>query len=311
MKNLITLLAIALLALHCGGNATVGGTEAGNPPQGLRIVEGNVATNNNALLRAGISPCFATQVIALDSTGSTTNADVGSDCTFEISLAAGKAYAINLLSGDTFVASLLFQNSPSALPSAVFSISSGSTRINLGRIRLSNSDAFPETEPSEFNDDDNDGTNDFDDEDDDGDGVSDEDEDDCDLDGYRDDFDDDNDSCEDSEDSGDGEFSGNILEVRPAHSSTNVDTDEEIQARFDCVIDETSLTAATFSIVDASNNPVSCTFELEDEDQRVVCQPEDLFDVSTTYTATINGMECLDGTSIETISWSWTTRATD
>lgn len=294
----------------CGGNAE-GGTEFGNP---TRSLIGELDPSDG-----GLSSCPADRVIATDTAGETTQTDVRSGCSFELPLTPDRSYVISYTLEDQFVATLIFQSSVSSLTSSVLFVSSGSTGIDLGKITFDNGKASPEKNPVAQNDRDGDGDDDLDDEDDDNDSTPDEEEEDCDLDGYLDD--DDESECEEEEDEEEGDNGGDdeedegegeaeqprVLEVTPRNGETHVDLDDEIRLRFGCAIDESTLTAGTFTVT-AQNDTVTCEFDLDDSGDRVDCEhEEDPFLENRTYTATVAGMKCEDGQTIAATSWSWTT----
>lgn len=161
---------------------------------------------------------------------------------------------------------------------------------------------FP-NEPAKQNDRDGDGVNDFEDTDDDDDGLSDDEEEDCDLDGFFDDSDDDDSECDVDGD----EETGELLEVEPDNNETFVELDEEIEARFDCEIDESTVNATTFSVTSATDT-ITCSFDFSGSGEKIECEhDDDEFLPGTVYTATVDGVKCVDGTVVETESWSWTT----
>lgn len=285
---------LLLLTGSCGG---AGGTEAGNPPSlPTRAVTGDVSSGNVALVK-NLAGCLADTVIATDAQARTTSVNVDSDCSFTLELEVDQAYALSLLDGDTFVAAFLFDNSIDRLDSPTFVVSRGTGPIALGRITLSNGRARCEFRPADQNDRDDDGISDFEDDDDDGDGIHDADEDDCDLDGYQDDHDD---SCEET--SGDAR----VIEARPHNGEDDVGSDEQIEVRFNCDIDPSTVNATTFVVSDGDSNVLDCDFEVEDD--RVSCEHEDDFLEDATYTVTVSGVTCADDTPVVDATWSFTTR---
>lgn len=321
---LVILLSFSLLLSACGGSAQ-GGSEAGNPPDvSARSVEGTVpAASSSVSARAGI-PCAVDTVIATDSAAQTISADVESDCSFSLSLSVDKAYSIGFVLDDVFVAAMIFNNNDASLSSAVFVVSAGETAINLGLVTISGAVATAEMEPASQNDQDEDGVDDFDDDDDDDDGKADDDEEDCDLDGYKDDYDEDSSSCEDdsgddspddnggNDDSGEDTSAALVLEVDPRNdtdlSSGDVDLEEEVEVRVSCEIDSATLGDETFQIVSELGVAIECQFDVSGSGAEISCEHEDdLFLPDTIYTATISGLQCADGRTIETASWSWVT----
>lgn len=324
MKKLFnrTIIIILFLSIYsCGSTSSgLGGSEFGNP---TRPVTGSLVseTANGGVNLAITDDCPADQIIAVDSTAQTTIAAVNVNCSFTINLVVNKAYAINFVLNDQFVASMIFNNSLDTLSSPVFIISAGDTTINLGIVTISGTIAAPETEPAEQNDQDGDGVNDFDDDDDDNDGSSDDQDEDCDLDGFTDDYDEDDDDCDVEEEGGatggDGEDAdgtiAKVLEVRPPNDDDLsaeedfVNVNESVEVRFGCAVDTSTVNGTTFRIADAANNSVSCSFQFESNNTRVECEHDD-FSPDTIYTATLTGIQCEDGTTIETATWTWRTR---
>jgi len=297
--------------ISCTGTLSLGGSEAGNPPTSSnRSVLGNVTATSNSstsFLTANAAGCEADLVIAFDSTGGMTEAEAGSDCSFDLNLATGKAYEIEFYLNNEFVAYLVMMNDDSILETQVMIVSPDDDSINLGHITIIDFQAFPENQPATQNDIDDDGIFDFDDEDDDGDGRFDNEEEDCDLDGFLDDFDDffsDGFNCADGDD-----FAPEVIDVVPWNDEEFVPLDQEVLVLFSCDIDFTTVNSSTFQIKDPLNNTTSCTYDIDGNDLIICNHDGDPFDNDTEYTATINGVKCLDGQTIPTIAWSWNTGA--
>lgn len=191
---LILLLVITAGFVSCGGS--LGGVEAGNPPDATRQVTGQVASASQSLSNRFLtsSDCPVDGVVAVDTLAQTTSASFDGTCTFTLNLTVNKAYALNFYLDDSFVAAMIFNNGVNQPASSVTIISSGTSAIDLGLITLNGEEATPEYEPAEQNDQDEDGVSDYEDEDDDDDSIEDSGEDDCDSDGIPDDYDED--SCE-------------------------------------------------------------------------------------------------------------------
>lgn len=321
LKKLVVLMVLMAL-FQCGGSSSLGGSEAGNPPTSTttRLVVGttDVSSTGSALIKYQTigTTCGADQVIATNSSAETEIANISSDCSFELELEINKSYAFSFMLSNQFVASMIFNNGGSSLISNTFYLSSGNDSVNLGSILLGNSSSVqPETEPSSQCDADGDGVNDFEDSDDDDDGIDDDEELDCDFDGFLDDYDDDESECEDSSDSESGSDSesetdsntgtteARIYEVLPKNNSENVSLSDDVEFRTSCEVDESTVTATSFTVVDSEENSIECSFEV-DEDQ-VECQHED-FTESETYTASVSGIKCNDGQTIPSLTWSWT-----
>lgn len=319
---------LALFLVHCGISSQ-GGSEVGNPPDATtRPIAGQLTTNMQALFRYATSDgCPADQLIAMDSSANTTLVEIDENCSFTTTLTINKAYLLSFTLNDVFVASMIFNNSPSRLSSQTFVLSSGSTTVNLGTITINGTTATPANEPSEQCDSDGDGVDDYNDDDDDDDGTPDESEEDCDLDGYDDDYDDDtsdctenddddddNDAPEDSDDSSSSQ--AKVLEVRPHHDNNLTDNiglvslSQDVEVRFGCSLDTNTITSSNFSMEDENSNIVSCDFEIENDDTRIDCEHTD-FLPDTIYTALLSGIKCADGTVIPVTEWSWRTETND
>lgn len=317
MKNFLYILILPLLLIlsSCG---SAGGVEAGNPPDlpTTRAVTGTLtgpSASIATLTRTIGDDCGADTLIATNSASATTTASIDEDCSFTIDLTIGEAYVLSLLNGDSFVASFIFNNSSQTLSTITMIIAEGTDAINLGNITINGSEATCEFEPSEQNDSDNDGLDDFEDEDDDNDDIPDVDEEDCDLDGYLDDYDDDNTDC--SDDSGDDEDGGSsedgtlaeVLEVNPRNNEIGVSIDEHIEVRFGCNVDATTINNTNFAITAGAEN-ITCTFETDNDE--VSCE-HDNFENLTTYTVTLSGIECENGDPVTDVTWSFTTEEED
>ena len=286
-----------------------GGSEFGNPS---RPVMGTVVEDAGASLKKQTTGgCPADQVIATDSSAQTTLASIDeTECSFDMELVVDRSYVISFVLGDEFVATLIVRKNSSSLRSNVVFIAQAALAMNLGNITIIDNEAFPENEPYSQNDQDEDGTDDFDDEDDDGDGILDDEEEDCDLDGFLDEDDEDDLDCD--EDEGDEEdIAEFIVEVSPFNEEEFVDLDEEISVLFSCEVDEESVTEETF-VVQSDDDALSCEFEFSDSGEVVTCEHDDQdFLPDTIYTATVDGVTCEDGTGIEADSWSWTSDEED
>ncbi len=307
---LFFLLIAIVLYSGCGGGSAEGGTEFGNP---TRVVQGVVVEEGESFLKKQTtdSDCPADTVIATDSSAQTTIVAIDeSDCFFDMELTADKGYVISFVLNDEFVATLIVQKNSSSLRSHVVFIAEAEIVMDLGDITIIDNEAFPENEPYTQNDQDDDGIDDFSDEDDEGDGVSDDEEEDCDLDGFLDYFDFDNSDCESDEDEGDEEDEF-IVEVTPFNEEDFVSLDEAVSVLFSCEVDQESVTDESF-IVEADDDLIECQFEFTDSDEVVTCGHDDqAFLPDTTYTATIDGVTCEDGTELEAASWQWTTDEED
>lgn len=319
LKRLGIILILLFSFLHCGGSSSLGGTEAGNPD---RLVFGSASSSTASLntdtnFSLATLDCANLTIIATNTQGQQVTGSFDSSCDFELNLPVSRAYQIRVFQNSAEFAELRFQRGATQLQSSVLRLDSSTTALNLGVLQISGSIATPEFEPYEQLDQDGDGIFDFDDSDDDDDGISDDDETDCDLDGFFDDEDED-DVCEaDSSDDGDSEDSdsgsggpsgqGQVLEVTPRNNQTDVDVERDIEIRFDCTIDEATVDSSTI-VVGSDTDEITCSFELENENSRVGCEPQEDFLSSTTYTVTVDGVQCENGNEVEITEWSFTTQ---
>lgn len=312
-------LACLMMALaSCGG--TAGTVTSTGSASSTRTISGEIPASTSAGLTRALSTgsCAADTIIATDTLGTAQSADVSSeDCSFTITLTTGKSYVIAFVLDDEFVATLTFDSGIAGFSSSVLPLSGGDSTVALGTITLSGKIALPEANPLDFVDSDDDGVNDSDDADDDADGTEDEAEDDCDLDGVIDDHDDDS-ECEDDEAESDSN-TAQVFKVRPANATESdengVDLDKKVKARIGCQVLEDSVNAESFSIISENGASLSCEFKFsgsEHDFTTIKCEHEDEdFLPDTSYTATIEGVLCEDGRSVENISWQWTTETED
>ena len=312
MKNFYFTIVFCCLLAACGSG---GGSEIGNPNDTvLRPLIGTVSVGGNASQNKSVSTksvlgdlCGADTIQATDVAGSTENAELSDDCSFELNLTPGKPYLLGFIRDEAFIASLIVRNSSTTLETSIVFIAAGADPVDLGEVLIVGNRAIPGIQPATQNDRDGDGVADFDDDDDDNDGTSDDDEEDCDLDGFLDD--DDDDICE-AGDEDEDEESASVLEVQPRNNQgitfgSPVNLDEEIEVRFACEIDPDSVTDATF-VVSSSGDNITCEFEIDNDE--VNCKHEDdLFVANTTYTATLDGVFCENGDPVASTTWSWKT----
>lgn len=309
--SIAALLAMTLVA-GCGAG---GGTEFGNPTEDgtTRVVSGEVESGSSANTAKGKNggggSCIADTVVAANAKDEETTATIDTDCSFSITLSIGKAYRLSIEKNDAVIGILHFQNYSSLFADVVMAVTSGSGAIALGRLTLSGRHALPAKEPATQTDQDGDGIADLDDDDDDNDGTDDIAEADCDLDGFHDDVDDTNDSCDSTA------ATARVLRVSPRHDgdfqfrARRVQADEPIRARVSCLLDADSVTATTFRVT-ASNDDMTCVFTVPIPGARIECDHDaDPMLADTVYTATMEGVRCLNGETVQTRSWSWKTRA--
>lgn len=185
-------LAVVLFGVGCGGSATeIDGVnadvvEAGNPSAKPRKLEGEVEAEQTTAVDEA---CSADGVEVYD-TGETVNtATIEADCTFELEVAAGKAWGIRFFKDDVVVAVMTFNNGKGLSLAPVYYTSDSDTSVNIGQARFYDGVAYAQFEPSRQNDQDGDGTEDYYDTDDDNDSLLDTMETDCDADGVINDLD--------------------------------------------------------------------------------------------------------------------------
>ena len=300
MRNYILMLVSAIALLSACGS--MGGTEAGNPT--------DVPTAK--VVGMLVTPCAADTIAAVDSLAASRTSVVNAGCAFELTLPVDAAYRINLVQSGKAFAAVTFKNGPARLPSPVMFVSRGADRIDLGLVTIAGDVATPGEEPSMQTDRDGDGVNDYDDADDDNDSIEDVHEEDCDFDGFLNDDDEERSTCSaDQPPVGDG--TAGVFEVRPlnnegiAEDTEPVELTEVVEARASCVLDRSSVTSATFT-VQSSLGAIDCTFVYSSDDEQVTCRHDTMnFVAGVIYTATIDGVQCVDGTPLNTIAWSWKT----
>jgi len=310
MKTIWLTAGLSVL-VACGGS--VGSSGSGGASTTTRDLTGSVDGSGGAALAkaAAADSCVADTILATDSAANTTSAAIADDCSFTLSLEVDKSYVISFLLGDTFVATLLYDDGTGGVSGSAFPLLSGSSAIDLGTITFSGTIATPGTNPLSEIDTDGDGEVDSVDSDDDGDGIADSDEVDCDLDGFHDDEDDSSD-CATTVDSS----VPHVVEAEPRNDpdgNHRVSTDEEVKARVSCVIDQSTVTADSFAIASEDGSDViECSFEYSGEDSgdEIKCKHEsqDFMD-DTVYIATMDGVTCEDGTPITAASWTWKTKS--
>lgn len=318
------LVGLALILGACGGSAA--GTDAASD---TRTVSGNLGTDAALLVSAEAQAltddgCAADTVIATATDGTSASAAVDSACDFSLALTIGKSYSIGFVLGDVFVASLVFEAGADGSTSSDLPISSGTTDLDLGIITITGNIAVATSNPLSQCDKDDDGDSDYDDSDDDNDGIDDSEERDCDLDGSIDDNDESDDSDDDScSDSIDESAIAPVISVKPRNDPNtddgedDVDLDKDVKAKIKCLVDETTLTADTFRVVDAEGNAISCSYDIELESasyeiDQIRCRHDaDPFTADMTYTITLDGLMCLDGRPVESRSWQFHTESSD
>ena len=287
--------------------AISGGSETGNPAA-LRVVRGTVAPSFSALSISAVgNNCAAGQVVAIDSNETSYEFAIEEDCSFELLLPIDHAYRILFLVEDEITAVMSFNNGPGQSNSPVMILSFGD-EINLGVVTAVGGVATPENEPSLQNDQDGDGINDFDDLDDDNDGIADIDEVDCDLDGIIDDYDSINSDCEQDPESD----AGLIVSVSPPAGQgldgvTNpVLIGSVIEIRVDCILVNRTINDSTVRIF-SDTHAVALDFTWIPGGGVFTCYPIQDLNKGTVYTVVVEGIECRDGSIVETRSWSWQT----
>ncbi|EKD41771.1 MAG: hypothetical protein ACD_73C00540G0004, partial [uncultured bacterium] len=151
-----------------------------------------------------------------------------------------------------------------------------------------------------------------------GDGIIDQSQEDCDLDGIPDIFDNNVTSCltssaatEDDE----APVMAHILEVTPHNNDgillaiTAVKLDTKVQVRFDCEIDPDSVNSDSFRVYNLLNQSIQCSYTFSHQGEVVSCNHnDDLFSILTNYSATIDGVACLNAVAGDATTWSWKTK---
>lgn len=320
MKRWRAIIGIGVLCCLLGCGAVVqqqqGGTETGNPDTGeTRTITGTVdggASDSVSKRLALTTNCDADTVFAFTGRDGGTSAAVADDCTFSLAVDADDAYMLIFVRAFQLAGVMLFDNRATAFAAPVAVVSAGDQNIQLGSITIVAGDATPAQRLAEQNDQDADGIDDYNDNDDDGDGTADDDEADCDLDGIQDTYDGDTADC--SADSGDA-TQASMFEVVPRNDRLR-DTErrfaglsEPVRARFACELKQDTVTTATFQVQDSGGNPVACTYNFGNSGRGVECRHSTSFTASTVYTAQINGIQCVDGRTVSSRTWSWRTRA--
>lgn len=316
MKHLLNIFVPLILCLGLSFCSSVnqGGSEAGNPPTSIRTVKGNVSateTTSSSLVKYHAhdvgNTCLADTLVAVDSSANEFETTVDAACNFSINLTINRAYELNFFLNEEFVAFMLFQNDSNAIITPVMILSASEDDMDLGVITFNNFECTPENEPASQNDQDLDGTFDFDDSDDDDDGTMDDDESDCDLDGFLDQFDDEfneNFDCDGEDD----ENIPDILDIYPWNGDEYIDLLGEVLMLFSCIIDPDTINASTFVITDPDDNQISCDYVANVFDNIIGCfHDSDPYIFDQTYTATVSGLECEDGTPVPDLSWTWFT----
>ncbi|MBI2345663.1 MAG: hypothetical protein HYV03_01985 [Deltaproteobacteria bacterium] len=299
-SRIIIIMGPVLLWLATAGCGAAGGSEAGNP---TRTLNGSVG------LKSTGSGCEADQVITTNAANETLSATVASDCTFTLSVKSNRVYRLDLLSANTHIGSLETDPGPGRFPSPVVHVMGADTSLDLGELRITDGIATPSKEPAKQEDADDDGVNNFADADDDADGVADGDEEDCDLDGILDDFDLDTATC--------GGKVGNIrvFEVLPRSGEgsgglrAKAKLTQPIRVRLSCRVALASVTATTFQVAPADDpaSGLSCLLAVDASDKEIRCDHAGMAP-TTLYRASLDGVQCEDGTTAPTTSWTWMTR---
>lgn len=301
-----TYCVVLLLWLLAGCGA--GGTETGNPTGTISGQIGAASADTSTDKAASDFGCGADEVRATDAANATTTTQVSDACAFQLTLVSDRGYMLSFWQRGTVRGVLRMNHNVSFADSPVLPFFAADRTVELGSIAIAAQRAVPAREPASQLDRDRDGLADFDDPDDDNDGIADEDERDCDLDGFHDDFDPDIAACTAET------TTAQVRDVSPGHDAARntephrVGLTRTIRARFSCAIDTATLTDTTFT-VRADNDSISCTLAIAGSNHQVACvHATDPFLADTTYTATINGVRCADGSAIQARSWSWHTR---
>lgn len=305
-KHFLLVMLVVIAGFCRCSSKSIGGTEAGNPP--TRLVQGSIPASADP-----DDGCVADAVTAADvNSDYVVTGSVSEDCTFELELETGRTYQFSFEKDDAFVAHMVFTDSDS-LQTNSFLLSAADSILNFGNILFNGQTATPENEPAAQNDEDGDGTPDSEDLDSDGDGTLDLLELDCDLDGIADDLDSDLSTCVEDVIDDTEVLLTRILEVFPHNLSgisnilTAVSINAPIQARFDCEVDPATVNSTTFSVVNSLNQAVACTYAYSSNNRVVTCNHPSNFLNLTVYTATVEGVACVDAEPIGETAWSFRT----
>ena len=179
IRNIFFFLILLLASCQIPQSDNLDIIEAGNPPaKTKRAIIGQVEAENNE--------CVASEVFSYDVVGNIVSAQVEDDCSFFMEVTIDKLWGM-LLRTNRFDIKVQFQNGAYFDESDYYYVSAGDETIELGLVTINNITAFPQNQPAQQNDRDNDGINDYDDNDDDDDNILDTAENDCDEDGIIDD----------------------------------------------------------------------------------------------------------------------------
>lgn len=106
-------------------------------------------------------------------------------------------------------------------------------------------------------------------------------------------------------------YTGHVIEVIPRDGQGTDGTKpvklyQSVGARMSCLIDYSTVTKSTFIVSDDLENKIDCSYVKKELIQGIACEHWDnLFLPVTYYTATLDGVMCVDGGYVEPISWSW------
>ncbi len=100
-----------------------------------------------------------------------------------------------------------------------------------------------------------------------------------------------------------------VTSTVPQNNATNVDVNTNISATFSKDMDSSTITTSTFTVKDASNNPVSGTVSYNSTTKTATFTPSSPLAYDTSYTATISGtVKDTDGNAMGSdYSWSFAT----
>ncbi|MFO1519599.1 MAG: Ig-like domain-containing protein [bacterium] len=282
-----------------GTNPAQGGTEFGNPTTVSGTVQPpQTPTGTTPVL---IAPCGADTAVAENAEGQTHQAAIAKDCHFFLSLPPQEGYSIHFEAKGKFIAKLLV-NPADPFPLYNFFLSASGTSIDMGKVQLTGNLAVPSQSPLSQLDRDQDGLTDANDPDDDNDGIADADERDCDFDGFIDD-DDPNSSC-----SPPGS-NPSVLSVSPFNGETAVPSNEKVQARFSCPMNQALFNGASFIVKPTAGSVfIPCVFSFSSDSRTITCDHSaSPFAPNTPYLAILAPLDCQDGSKTPSLTWSWTT----
>src|SRR5579884_226506 len=110
---------------------------------------------------------------------------------------------------------------------------------------------------------------------------------------------------------GSGSTAPTVTSVSPANGASGVVATSPVTATFSSAMNAATITTSTFTLKDSQGNAVSATVTYNSSTNTATLTPTVVLGASTTYTATLNGVQDTNGTPLQqAYSWSFTTAAT-